>query len=220
MAAYHGQDWAVETLLRLGADCRATNDKGESPFQVARHNTVRSMLKPSVTPRGKTVAASAADVAVGGGVRIPRDNDSEKATTMRRPSIHQEKKSPSGGKSIDVQTGNDHIGFGPPESERLFSGAKPPGVDASRQGGELTNKRHFGGGIAPSSTSERSDGGAAAHGMGFDRFVNGSLPSTLISTDALEEGVDSSDKNLGDDLSFEEGSSEGELSLESEDGMR
>lgn len=204
MAAYHGQEWAVETLLRLEANRLATNDNGERPFQVARHNTVRSMLQPSVAP-GEVVAASTAKVGVGGGVGRPKENDSGQATAMHRSPTHQENNSPSRGKNIDVQKGASQVRFGR-EPERLFAGDTPSGADTGRRGEEVTSKRYHGG--APPSTSETSDSGLADHA------------SSLIATDMLEEGVYSRRENLGDDLSFEEGSSEGGLSLESEGGMR
>lgn len=199
MAAYHGHEWAVLTLLRLGADCRATNDKGQSPFQVARYNTVRSMLKSSVKPGGTAGAASAGDVEAGSGVGIPTDNDLAKAT-----------------RSIDVRREISHRHFGQ-ESERPSSGAGPSGADAGREGKQQSTTKRCLGNTQPS-TNERSDGGVAG-GESFDRLVNGRLISSLISTDALEgERYSFHGKSEGD-LSFEEGSSEGELSLESEGGI-
>lgn len=155
------------------------------------------------------MAASAGDVGADGVVRRPWDNDSEKATPKHRSSIHQEY-SPSGEKSTDVQRGINHPRFGP-ESERLFSGVKPSGADTGRKKG-----RH---GKALSSTNERPDGGIAED-EGFDRLVNGSLVSSLISTETEGEGSYFFRANRGGDISFEEGSSEGELSQESEGGMR
>lgn len=218
MAAYHGQEWAVDTLLRLGADCLAVNDKGQSPFRVARHNTVRSMLKSAVAP-GETVTASTGDVGVESGVGRPKDNDSGNAiAVLHRSPIHQEQNSPSRGRINDVREGNAHRRFGQ-ESGGAFSGAEPPGADTRRQGGELTSKRYHGNVQSP--TNDRSDGGMAdCDGEGFDRSVNGSLVSSLVPTGAWSEETFSFQEKSGGDLSFEEGSSEGAPSLESEGDVR
>lgn len=208
MAAYHGQEWAVEILLRLGADCRATNDNGEHPFQVARHNNIRSMLKPSAMP-GEMTDASRGDLGSESEVRRPSDNESDKATAIERSSMDQ-KQSPPGERSINAQREVNHGRFGS-GSEKLFPGIKPSGSDTGRDGGRLINNELH--------DNEKLDGGGTVDVKRFGRLVDGSVASSLISTDAQEKGSYFLE-NFGSDLSFEEGSSEGELSQDSVDGLR
>eukprot|EP00903_Cladosiphon_okamuranus_P019469 g17903.t1 len=218
MAAYHGQKWAVDTLLRLGADRLAANDKGQIPFQVARHNNIRSMLKPAVAP-GETVVVFPGDVGAERGVGRPKENDSGNTTALlHKSSIHQKQNSPSGKVIDNVPGGIDHRCFGR-KGAGPFTSGEPSDADAGRQGEELSSKRHHDN-VEPS-TNDRSDGGPADYrGEGFDRLVNGSLVSGLESTDALkEESYYFLEQSVGD-LSFEEGSSEGAPSLESEAAMR
>lgn len=206
MAAYHGQEWAVETLLRLGADGRATNDKGERPFEIAKLNDIRSMLKPSVSP-----GATAAGVAgAGGRVGRPTDKDSITSTGMHRAPVHQEYISIYRERGINTQNGGSHRRFSQ-ESERPFSGAEPSGAGARREEGQQTSSRHHNHSSQSCTTM--------ADGERCDRLVSSSLVSSLVSTGTLEGGSCSLHEHLGDDLSFEEGSSEGELSQENEGGM-
>lgn len=212
MAAFHGQEWAIDALIRLGADCHATNDKGECPFQVARQNTIRSKLNPP----GERVAASAGDIGAEGGEGRPWDDYSDKVTALLRPSIRQEYNSRCGERSIDVQRRVSHRRFGQ-QSEGRISGAELPCADSGQEGGRLISKRRHG--SAQSSASERSNGGIADD-QGPVWLVNDSLVSSLISTETEEEGSYPFHERRRDELSFEEGSSEGELSQDGEGGTR
>lgn len=48
MAAYHGRKWAVKTLLYLGANPNLRNNEGKLPYQVARQEDVREVLRIAV----------------------------------------------------------------------------------------------------------------------------------------------------------------------------
>lgn len=98
MAAYHGRMWAVNTLLRLGADHTAENDERRRPIDVARHDTVRSMLVlPNVKgfvadKHGAATGVEVLDQPVGRGVGIS-SSDAE----LREGSAGE-----LGGKGVDV----------------------------------------------------------------------------------------------------------------------
>ncbi len=174
MAAYHGQEWAVDTLLRLGADPRAANVKKQQPLQVASHSNVRSRLQSSMTAQGRAEAVAVSPRRVEEG---------------------------SGGQ-VDERFGGEGI-------ERRSSDVVPSDEETRRHRKD-DGHRH---GDAQSPTDESRDG--VADGDFLDRLAGGSLVSSLATTKVGEEGeVDLSEKQEGD-VSFEEGSSEEDLSQDS-----
>lgn len=176
MASYHGQEWGVDTLLRLGADPRATNDKGQQPLQVSRHNNVRSMLQCWTSPAQEEASA------------VPPGGD-----------LAEE----DGGR-VDDRYGGEGSG------RRSSSGAGPR--DGETRLRQTEDRQH---GNARSSTNESYDG--VADNEYLDRLASGSLVSSLVTTETFEEErkADLSEEQPEGHVSFEEGSSEGNLSQDS-----
>lgn len=197
MAAFHGREWAVEILLRLGADREATNDRGERPAQVARHNAVRAVLGPSTRSpnQDEEPAAGFAYSFEEGGGDVPRNIPN------------------------NANFGNRTIGGGNgPENLEADAGAVE-GVGRhsfyETPSSKATNRRVHGvlsqleKSTLPSVEQEFVKEG---DNETFDRLLNGSLVSSHVSTET-EQGFASLQKR-GSDCSFEEGSSEGDLSLD------
>lgn len=205
-AAYHGQEWAIDTLLRLGANRRAINDNQQRPLQVARHNTARSMLQPSMTPGGRESAAVYAG-AIEAECWAGRPQDLEGADVLHI-SRTRERDFPTGDSFSGVQ-GEAERGRVREEVGRFSVGAMSLDEDNRRQHGILGRKQ---GNTLPS-TKENSDYSAEAEN--FDRMINSSsFVSSLVSTETEEDGNAPFVKGGGDPV-FEEGSSEGEFSQDS-----
>ncbi|CAN0137843.1 unnamed protein product [Ectocarpus sp. 6 AP-2014] len=198
MAAFHGREWAVEILLRLGANRGAINDRGERPVQVARHNTVRAMLGPSTgSPNhNEELAAGFASSFEEGEGDVPRNIPTN--ASFGHGTIG------GGNRRENAETGAGVVGGVGRRSfyETPSSKAKNwrvHGVPSQLEKSTL-----------PPVEQESEKIGDNKH---FDRLLNGSLVSSRVSTET-EEGSASLQKR-GSDSSFEEASSEGELSLDS-----
>lgn len=199
MAAFHGREWAVEILLRLGANRGAINDRGERPVQVARHNTVRAMLGPSTgSPnQDEEPAAGFASSFEAGEGDVPR-NIPTNANFGHRTI--------GGGNGRE----NAETGAGVVEGVGRRSFYETPSSSKAknrRVHGVLSQLEKS---TSPSVEQESGKIGDNEH---CDRLLNGSLVSSHVSTET-EQGFASLQKQ-GSDSSFEEASSEGELSLDS-----
>ncbi|CAM9664114.1 unnamed protein product [Ectocarpus sp. 12 AP-2014] len=198
MAAFHGREWAVEILLRLGANRGAINDRGERPIQVARHNTVRAMLGPSTgSPnQDEESAAGFASSFEEGEGDVPRNIPTN---------------ANFGHRTIGGGNGRENAAPGAGVVEGV---GRPSFYETSSY--KAKNRRvhrvlsQMEKSTFPSVEQESRTIGDNEH---FDRFLNGSLVSSHVSTET-EVGFASLQKR-GSDSSFEEASSEGELSLDS-----
>lgn len=202
MAAYHGQKWAIEILLRLGANRQAMNALQQRPIQVARHNTVRPMLRHSMTPGEKESAAAHASV-IPAECRAgrPQDYDLEEAGVLNGPTIG-ERDYRTGDNNHGVQ-GKVDKGRVQEEVRRTFSGAMPLHEATRRQkSDELPSTEE--------STCDTAEEEMLARIMNSSSFI-----SSLGSTEAEEEGDDPLVLKVGGDPVFEEGSSEGDFSQDS-----
>ncbi|CAM9704331.1 unnamed protein product [Ectocarpus fasciculatus] len=196
MAAFHGREWAVEILLRLGVNRGATNDRGERPFEVARHNTVRAMIGPSTGSPNQDEERHAYGFEEGEGY-VPR-NIPTNATFGNRPI--------GGGNGPE----NAETGAGVVEGVGRRSFDSTPSSKAANWGvhGVLNQLEEH---TLPSVEQESVKNGDNER---FDRLLDGSrLESSHVSTET-EQGFASLQKR-GSDSSFEEASSEGELSFDS-----
>lgn len=201
MAAYHGKDWAIDTLLRLGANLQAINDKQQQPLQVARHNTVRSMLWPSMTPGEREPAAvSAGAIQVECPAGRPQDYDLEEQGTMDVSTIGESDfytRGSSGGVEGKLQEDCVHE-----EVWRLSSGSVRSEQDGRRQQDNTL-----------SSINARTDS-TPEHKL-FKRMMDSDCLANGLG-ESEEEKNDPFVVNVVGDPIFEEGSSEGEFSLDSE----
>lgn len=219
MAAFHGREWAIDTLLRLGSDRDATNDEGKRPVQVARLNAVRKILQPATLLPDEDDQSSAALVIherSGGAANRDRQrgHDAERDNMRAKPADESYRSDP-------------HIGGVPPEEED---------VGNSNNGGRTSPK--FEHPLCEAGHSRESrcvlDGDqldivvslrehASASIAGDDRKIgglfNGSIVSSLVPTAPEEDGNASFGQSACDPF-FEEGSSEEESSLDSGGGLR
>ncbi|CAM9712556.1 unnamed protein product [Ectocarpus sp. 4 AP-2014] len=198
MAAFHGREWAVKILLRLGANREAINDRGERAVQVARHNTVRAMLGPSTgSPnQDEEPAAGFASSFEEGEGDVPRNSPTNANFGHRTICGGNGRENADPGAGVVEGVGRRSIFETPMSKEknrrvhRVLSQMEKSTLPAVEQeSGKIGDNEHF------------------------DRLLKGSLVSSRVSTET-EVGFASLPKRESDS-SFEEASSEGELSLDS-----
>lgn len=222
MAAFHGREWAIDTLVRLGSDRDATNGEGKRPVEVARLNAVRTILQqPSKTLHDKINQSGAgffADREWAGGAA---GGDSQQGPNSRRDKKKRLRTDESTGigpglgggtqEEEDAGTGNNKgrtsPNFGPPLGEADYSRPLRGLSDGDKRGVALPL---MGDGSA----------GVARDDLKLDSLFNGSLVSSLVSTVPEGDGSASLEHGGACDPFFEEGSSEEESSQESGDGLR
>ncbi|CAB1115177.1 unnamed protein product [Ectocarpus sp. CCAP 1310/34] len=197
MAAFHGREWAVEKLLRLGANRGAINDRGERPVEVARHNTVRAMLGPSTgSPnQDEEPAVGFASSFEEGEGDVPRNIPTN--TKFGHRTI-------GGGNGRE----NADPGAGVVEGVRRSFYETPSSKAKNRRVHRVLSQME-----KSTLPSVEQESGKIGDNEQFDRSLNGSLVSSHVSTET--EVRFASLQKRGSDSSFEEASSEGELSLDS-----
>lgn len=225
MAAYHGQEWAIDTLLRLGANRHAVNYKQQWPLQVARHNTVRSMLRSSMAPGERGFAAVSAGAIDEAAHQAGRTQD----YALEQGGVLKEVSSVVEG---DVRTGDNHHGDVQGRAEkrrvhdegvrRLSSDAMPLDEDVTRRRQQgILKEKHHGDALLLLSTKEKSTtDDTTEEEETLESMINNNnincFVGNLGSTEASEtEGNSPIVLELKGGPLFEEGSSEGEYSQDS-----